>query len=160
LNDASPYAELTGALPVTDDDAALWKVLMHVDGECQCGRIAYEAKVDPQLSSVCNCTDCQKFSGSPWRASVPAKVEDFLLLRGTLKTYVKTADNGNRRLQAFCGDCGSPVYATSAENQTIFNLRLGALKQSADLPAKRQIWTESALPWAHDISGLPGVPKG
>jgi len=133
---------------------------MHVDGECQCGRIAYTAKVDPEKSAICNCTDCQKFSGSPWRASIPAKVEDFRLLRGTLKTYVKTADSGAKRLQAFCGDCGSAVYATSAENHTVFNLRLGALKQAADLPPERQIWTDSAWPWAQDISDIPGVPRG
>ena len=66
-------------------------IVMHVDGECHCGRIAYEAAVDPRLSAICNCTDCQQFSGSPWRASVPAKAEDFRLLRCALKTYVKTA---------------------------------------------------------------------
>jgi hypothetical protein len=134
--------------------------IMQVDGECHCGRIAYEANVDPGKSAICNCTDCQKFSGSPWRASVPAKVEDFRLLRGTLKTYVKTAGSGAKRLQAFCGDCGSAIYATSAENQTIYNLRTGALKQSADLPPQRQIWMESALPWAQDITNVPGVPRG
>ena len=91
---------------------------------------------------------------------MPSKAEDFRLLRGNLKTYVKTADSGIKRLQAFCGDCGSAVYATTVENQTIFNLRLGALKQAAHLPPKRQIWTDSALPWARDISGVPGVPKG
>jgi hypothetical protein len=132
---------------------------MHVDGECQCGRIAYEARVDPMRSAICNCTDCQKFSGSPWRASVPAKAEDFRLLRGTPKTYVKTAESGTKRLQAFCGDCGSAIYATTAENQTIFNLRLGALKQRAALPPKRQIWMDSALPWAGDISEVPGVAR-
>jgi hypothetical protein len=133
---------------------------MHVDGECHCGRIAYEAEVDPSRSGLCHCTDCQKFSGSPWRASVPAKVEDFRLLRGTLRTYVKTADSGTKRMQAFCGDCGSAIYASSAENQTIFNLRLGALKQAADLPPQRQIWTDSALPWANNISGIPAAPRG
>lgn len=133
---------------------------MHVDGECHCGRVAYAAEVDPARSAICNCTDCQAFSGSPWRASVATKVEDFRLLKGTPKTYVKTADSGAKRLQAFCGDCGSAIYATSAENQTIYNLRLGALKQRADLPPKRQIWTSSALPWASDITRVPGVPKG
>jgi hypothetical protein len=133
---------------------------MHVDGECHCGRIAYEAEIDPLRSAICNCTDCQIFSGSPWRASVPARAEEFRMLRGVPKTYVKTAENGNRRLQAFCGDCGSAIYATTPENQTIFNLRLGALKQRADLPPKRQIWMDSALPWAHDVTNVPGVPRG
>ena len=133
---------------------------MHVDGECQCGAIAYAARVNPAKSAICNCTDCQKFSGSPWRASIPASAEDFRLLRGTPKTYIKTAESGAKRLQAFCGDCGSAIYATSAENQTLFNLRLGALKQAASLPPQRQIWTDSALPWARDITGVPGVPRG
>jgi len=133
---------------------------MHVDGECHCGRIAYEAKVDPERSAICNCTDCQKFSGSPWRASVPSRVEAFRLLRGRLKSYEKTADSGAKRIQTFCGDCGSAVYSTTVENQTTYNLRLGALKQAARLPPKRQIWMESALPWAMDIKGVPGVPRG
>jgi hypothetical protein len=132
---------------------------MHVDGACHCGAIAYEAEVDPRLSAICNCTDCQTFSGSPWRASVPARVQDFRLLRGTLKTYIKTAESGTKRVQAFCGDCGSAVYSTSAENPTLFNLRLGALKQRAALPPQRQIWTSSALPWAHDITNVPGIAK-
>jgi hypothetical protein len=133
---------------------------MKVDGHCHCGEIVYEAIVDPARSAICNCTDCQTFSGSPWRASVPSKASDFRLLRGTPRTYVKTADNGVKRLQAFCGDCGSAIYATTPENQTIFNLRLGALKQRADLPPKRQIWMASALPWAQDISEVPGVARG
>ena len=133
---------------------------MHVDGECHCGRIAYEAEVNPLLSAICNCTDCQKFSGSPWRASVPSRAEDFRLLRGAPKTYEKTADSGAKRVQAFCGDCGSAIYSTTAANQTIYNLRLGALKQASDLPPKRQIWMDSAWPWAHDITRVPGVPRG
>ena len=128
-------------------------------GGCSCGVIRYEIASFPLLLYSCNCTDCQTFSGSPWRASVPSKASDFRLLRGTPRTYVKTADSGVKRLQAFCGACGSAIYATTVENQTIFNLRLGALKQGADLPPKRQIWMASALPWAGDISEVPGVAR-
>lgn len=130
---------------------------MRIQGQCQCGAIAYEAEVDPAKTVICNCTACQAFSGSPWRASVPARAQDFRLLRGTPRTYEKIADSGNRRLQGFCGDCGSALYATAAENQAVFNLRLGAIAQRAELPPRRQIWTRSALPWARDITGVPGV---
>ena len=133
---------------------------MKIEGQCHCGRIAYEANVDPSKSAVCNCTDCQTFSGSPWRASVPALAENFRLLRGEPKIYVKTADSGTKRVQTFCSECGSAIYSTSVDDPKIFNLRLGGVKQRADLPPRRQIWCESALPWAQDISGLPGVPQG
>ena len=106
---------------------------MKIEGHCHCGKIAYEANVDPSKSAICNCTDCQQFSGSPWRASVPALAENFHLLHGEPKKYVKTADSGTKRMQAFCGDCGSAIYSTSVDDQKIFNLRLGAVKQREQL---------------------------
>jgi hypothetical protein len=133
---------------------------MKIEGRCHCGKIAYEAHVDPALAAVCHCTDCQTFSGSPFRASVPARVADFHLLSGVPKTYVKTADTGNKRLQAFCGDCGSPIYATGVDNPTQYNLRIGALKQRAEIVPRKQIWCDSALSWAQDIADIPGNPKG
>ena len=133
---------------------------MKVDGACHCGNIAFEAVIDEARAGLCHCTDCQALSGAPFRASAPAKAEDFRLLCGTPKTYVKTADSGNKRLQAFCGDCGSPIYATSPDNQAVLNLRLGILGQRAAIVPKRQIWCDSALGWAKDIAAIPSVPKG
>ena len=37
---------------------------MKVHGSCHCGRITYEATIDPEKVSLCNCTDCQVFTGS------------------------------------------------------------------------------------------------
>ena len=32
---------------------------MRIEGQCHCGRIAYEATVDPDTVGICHCTDCQ-----------------------------------------------------------------------------------------------------
>lgn len=133
---------------------------MKIEGRCHCGKIAYEAHIDPAKAAICNCTDCQTLSGAPFRASVPARVEDFRLISGTLKMYVKTAESGTKRVQTFCGDCGSPIYATTFENPALYNLRLGAVKQRAQIKPQNQIWRDSALGWAQDVSGIPGKPKG
>jgi len=82
-----------------------------------------------------------------------------VILRGDPVRYVKTAENGNRRAQGFCGRCGTPVYATDAENPKIFNLRIGPLAERAELPPQRQIWCEAALPWTVDLLDVPGSPK-
>src|SRR6185312_4818304 len=129
--------------------------IMKVEGNCHCGAIAYEAEVDPAQAGLCHCTDCQMLSGAPFRASVPARVEDFRLLRGALKRYVKTADSGNKRVQTFCGDCGSPIYATALDNPVTFNLRLGTVRQRAEIVPRRQIWCSSALLWAMDVRPIP-----
>ncbi|MEQ1610156.1 MAG: GFA family protein [Hyphomonadaceae bacterium] len=133
---------------------------MKVDGQCQCGAVKFEAEVDPAMVSICHCTDCQNFSGSPWRASVPAPAAAFRITAGSPATYVKTADSGAKRVQAFCGACGSPIYAAAQVDTPTYNLRLGAVNQRALLPPQRQIWTKSALPWAMDIHALPGTDKG
>jgi hypothetical protein len=130
---------------------------MQVHGRCHCGAVQWEAEVDPDAASICHCTDCQSFSGAPFRASVPAKAENFRITKGEPRRYVKTADNGNRRAQGFCGDCGSPLYSTQAENPQAYLLRLGTLDERAEITPKRRIWRNSALPWAEDIHAIPGV---
>jgi hypothetical protein len=128
---------------------------MKIEGSCHCGRITYEADVDPDAVTVCHCTDCQTLTGSAFRANIPAAAENFVL-RGEPKIYIKTADSGNKRTHAFCPDCGSPIYASAITDPTTYSLRIGSIKQKKELMRpKRQIWCDSALPWSMDISDLP-----
>lgn len=132
---------------------------MEVQGECHCGAIAYKATVDPSAASLCNCADCQTLSGSPFRASVPAKAENFHLLRGEPTVYIKTADSGRQRAQAFCGKCGTPIYASAPKDTPAYALRLGAVKQRTEIPAQKRIWCDSALGWAQNVEDLPANKK-
>ena len=129
---------------------------MKIEGCCHCGRISYEAEINPDYVIICHCTDCQTISGAPYRVTVPVRTENFKL-RGQPKTYVKTADSGNKRVLAFCADCGSAIYSTSLEDRRVFSLRLGAVKQRAQLIPKSQGWCRSALPWAMDIGHIPRI---
>src|SRR6185503_2884826 len=96
--------------------------------------------------------DCQTFSSAPYRASVPV-VAKYFTLHGTPAEYVKTGGSGMRRTVAFCGTCGTALFSTALlpEERTRFNLRLGWIRQRAELPPKRQGFCDSALPWAFDI---------
>lgn len=134
---------------------------MNVDGHCHCGAIAYEAEVDPDKVGICHCTDCQNLTGTAYRVSVPVLDGTFNLLRGMPKLHRKmTADSGAHRLHAFCPDCGSPIYARGTDDPPrYFFLRVGSIRQRAQLPPKRQIWCRSALPWVMDIGNLPRLDK-
>jgi hypothetical protein len=127
---------------------------MHIDGRCHCGAISFTAEIDPSRVMVCHCTDCQVLSGSPFRAIVPASVDTFVL-RGQPKSYIKTAQSGNRRAQVFCPDCGTPLYSTAPENATSVVIRLGCVSQRAALKPTVQIWQHSALPWLSELSTIP-----
>ena len=37
--------------------------MMHVDGACHCGKIKFEAEIDPTKVVICHCTDCQAMAG-------------------------------------------------------------------------------------------------
>ena len=140
-----------GMMPLRQRD----EVNMKIDGGCHCGQIRYEAEVNPEQVSICHCTDCQILTGTPYRVSVPSLAGTFKILTGSPKIYVKTAQSGNKRAQAFCADCGSPLYASDAVEPKMFMLRVGTMNQRALLPAKKQIWCRSALTWAEHLGDIP-----
>ena len=133
---------------------------MKVEGACHCGQITYEADVNPEQVMLCNCTDCQMLTGSAFRVLVSTPAPDFRLLTGHPKTYVKTAESGARRRQMFCANCGTPVVSSAdIDDPKIYTLRIGCLKQRAELPPRKRIWCKSALAWGQDVSGVPGIDR-
>ena len=133
---------------------------MKIDGHCHCGEITFEAEVDPDALNICHCTDCQTLSGTAFRVNIPAPTEHFVLLSGTPKTYIKTAESGNKRLHAFCGNCGTPIYACAVDNPQSYGLRIGAITQRAAFSPKRQGWRRSALHWVDALAAVPATEKG
>ena len=133
---------------------------MKVDGGCHCGRITFEAEVDPAKVLICHCVDCQTLSGGAFRTVVRAPTNAFKILSGEPKRYVKLADSGNRLVQAFCGDCGSPIYGSHDDNNPPFyGIRVGTLRQRDALPPKLQIWCRSELPWLEDLAAVAKVER-
>ena len=132
---------------------------MHVDGQCHCGRVTFEADVDPQAVSICHCTDCQALTGSPFRATVLCSGDQIRTTGQAPKIYARTGDNGRVRYQHFCGECGSPLFTSGDGEQTNnWGIRWGSIRQRALLKPARQIWCRSAVPWLGEVAGLPGRP--
>jgi hypothetical protein len=133
---------------------------MKVDGRCHCGRIAFEAEIDPDKVLICHCTDCQELSGSAFRIVVRAPADRFRLLAGEPKQFVKQAESGNRMIQAFCPDCGGPVYGVhTGDRPSFYGVRVSTLRQRQQLPPKLQIWCRSELSWVDDTRALPRIEK-
>lgn len=121
---------------------------MKVDGTCHCGEIAFEAELDPDRVGICHCADCQTISASAFRTVAAVPGETFKILKGAPREYIKVGDSGNRRVQAFCPNCGSGLYATNADGERdLYNLRVGTLSQRDQLVPQMEYWRQSALPW-------------
>ncbi|NNE85945.1 MAG: GFA family protein [Alphaproteobacteria bacterium] len=133
---------------------------MKIDGSCHCGYITYGAEIDPDKVVICHCTDCQSLSGSAFRTVAMSRAGTFALRSGTPKLYVKTAESGAGREQAFCPECGSPIYSTSVgDGPKIHGIRVGTIRQRNELIPTRQVWTRSEQHWVDDLGSVPKVAK-
>jgi len=133
---------------------------MKIDGSCHCGAVRYEAEIDPDAVYLCHCADCQAISGSPFRWAVSVPAEDYTLLSGTPKTYVKTSERGSKNHQVFCPDCASPLYSTFADGGgRTLNLRLGTARQRDQLRPSSEFWCRSAQPWLPRLEGSTCLEK-
>ncbi|HEX9811792.1 MAG TPA: GFA family protein [Burkholderiales bacterium] len=128
--------------------------MMKIDGGCHCGYVAYEAVIDTEEVGICHCTDCQTLSGSAFRTYVLATKDAFRILAGQPKIYVKTAVSGAKRVQAFCPECGTPIYSAAPTDPKIFSIRAGTARQRNDLVPKRQIWSRSAQSWIMALASV------
>ena len=125
---------------------------MKIDGRCHCGYITFEAEIEPDKTLLCNCTDCQTFSGSAFRVHAFTREDAFRLLSGEPKIYVKTAESGNKRPQAFCPECGTHIYAAAVgAGPKVYAIRMGSIRQRDQIVPQTQWWSRSAQPWVtHD----------
>ncbi len=133
---------------------------MEIDGACHCGNITYEAEIDPDKVIICHCTDCQSLSGSAFRTVALSREDSFALRSGTPKIYVKTAESGAAREQAFCPECGSPIYSTSqGDGPKVHGIRVGTIRQRNELIPKLQVWSRSEQHWLTDLTAVRKIDQ-
>ena len=133
---------------------------MKIDGRCHCGHITYEAEIDLDKTLICHCTDCQTLSGSAFRVVAYTQEDAFKLLSGELKIYVKTSESGNERPQAFCPECGTPIYSTVVgAGPKVYAIRMGSIRQRDQIVPQTQWWSRSAQPWVTQIESMRAFEK-
>ena len=132
--------------------------LLDVSGKCHCGRISLNGLAEPDMIIACHCTDCQTFSGAPFRAVVILKPEN-IAIKGDVSQYTKSADSGTERVQGFCGKCGTQIYA-AATDKSVYNVRTGFLDQHNTLIPNKHIFGKSAAPWLSSISETTWMKEG
>ena len=130
---------------------------MKIDGACHCGDITYEAEIDPERVVICHCTDCQTLSGTAFRTAVAVPGKAFRILTGKPREYLKRAETGADRVQAFCPVCGTQIYAADPGDSAFYFVRAGTARQRAELIPRLQVWCRSRLSWLDDLAAIPSV---
>jgi hypothetical protein len=124
-------------------------------GGCLCGGVRYESTGEPLFSLLCHCRDCQHQSGSAYIAAMRVPAAGFRVTRGEPRLYMRTSEAGNSVTQAFCGDCGAPLFIRVSVRPDIVGLRVGSLDDPSEFRPEADIFVKSAQPWDHMNPDLP-----
>ena len=114
-------------------------------GGCQCGAVRYEVSEPPLQLYICHCTECRKQSASAFGMSVNVRRDAFHLVSGTLNTWSRPTDSGNRLDCHFCTECGSRIWHERGADTPNITVKAGSLDTPPDLAEAIHIWTVRAL---------------
>jgi hypothetical protein len=80
---------------------------------CACGALAIDLAGDPYFVAACNCTQCQRRTGSIFGVSAYFRGSQLAALRGEAQRFTRRSDAGRPVEFHFCPRCGSTVYWTA-----------------------------------------------
>ena len=81
-------------------------------GGCACGAIRYKTSSEPIFQNHCQCSDCQKRSGTGHGSYLTFPRQADVEITGSVSQWHLAADSGNDKIQAFCPTCGTPLFQT------------------------------------------------
>lgn len=124
-------------------------------GSCQCGNVKYEVTVEPLLTAVCHCKDCQKLSTSAFSISMILNRSGFKILSGELKNWERPTAVGGIAVCWFCPDCGNRIFHENPEMPNVIRLKPGTLEDTSVLEPQVHVWTCREQQWLSRFTDLP-----
>ena len=129
-----------------------------ITGGCGCGAVRFELTEPPEAVVYCHCTRCQRRTGTAAAVSARVPAGSVKLLSGAEEVRRWVPPDGMAK--AFCGTCGSALWAETRDGERIAAVRMGALDGDPGVrPTVRQ-FTAYAAPWEPiPDDGLPRHPE-
>jgi hypothetical protein len=119
-----------------------------MSGGCSCGAIRYEISGFPLLLYSCNCTNCQRQTGSAFALNMPVAVKDFQIMQGEPRGWHHLSPSGVQVTSRHCAHCATRLYGERAGRPETFNIRAGTLDDTSWLVPAAHFFMRSAQSWA------------
>lgn len=133
-----------------------------LNGSCLCGSVSYKCSVEPSMTAVCHCNNCQKQTGTAFSiiVAVPEEAISFTDA-GSLSEYLTKGETGGAVRRRFCSNCGSPLVSIVESVPGAAFIKAGTLEDRSWLKPTLHIWCDTAQPWVEFADGaatMPGNP--
>jgi hypothetical protein len=127
---------------------------MRRTASCQCGKLNLTVEGEPVLVSACNCTRCQKRSGSAFALSSRWSLDQVRDRSGDGRTYSRRGTSGGNVKFVFCPVCGSTVSTSLELLPDIIGIPVGCFADPTFPAPKIAAWCESKLEWVRFPDGM------
>ena len=114
-------------------------------GSCLCGSIRYSVKGELSDFGYCHCSSCRKASGSAFGANAGVARHEIAL--HDPDNHLSEYESSPGKVRAFCGHCGSPLFAYLRASADILRIRLGSLDTPLDKRAKAHTFVADKASW-------------
>jgi hypothetical protein len=121
---------------------------------CACGQLSVEVEGEPALVASCNCTQCQKRTGSVFGVSAYFPKDQVQAPHGRHTAATRSSDAGRSLEGHFCPDCGSTVFWFAEAFPHWVGLAVGCFADP-DFPAPAvAVWVENKHHWVSFPDGV------
>ena len=134
--------------------------MANTTGGCLCGQVRYTLTGNPEMSGLCHCRDCQRYTGSAFEPLLIFEANS-IDLRGELKTFDVKGGSGNSVHRRFCPNCGSGVVNELDSLPGKIIVLAGSLDDPSLFVPQIEVFCEATQPWLQmggERKRFPGMP--
>lgn len=131
--------------------------MTHLHGSCLCGGVQIRIPDAFGFAGYCHCSQCRKWSGSPFSAGGLVDSDDFEITRGEqLVSYYASSEHTTR---GFCSRCGSSLFSIKHQRGKHI-VRLGILDDPPTQRPDRHIFVAHKASWFEITDALGRHEEG
>jgi len=126
---------------------------------CACREFSIELAGDPQIVSACNCTQCQRRTGSAFGISAFFEKSQLIAVTGDKKVFERGSDSGRPLSLNFCPTCGTTLYWELEMLPHMMGVAVGCFADPSFPAPSRAVWCETAHEWMKFPSSVETSPR-
>ena len=121
---------------------------MERKAECACGQLKVTVQGDPLSTGMCNCTYCQKRTGSAFGLSSYFDKENQLIsIEGEHRAFRRTSQRGRWFEHHFCPECGSAVFWYGEQAPDWIGIAIGTFTDPDFPKPQAAVWIGTRMNW-------------
>lgn len=126
---------------------------------CACGALQVTVQGDPDVVVACNCTDCQRRTGSPFGVGAYYPRARVLSIVGETGSFARKSDAGRTLTNMFCRHCGTAVYWTLEMRPEHIGIAVGCFSDPGFVAPARIVWAKNRHHWVRFPDDMPSFPE-